>query len=117
MREIRCVVADKKLVETLDALDGLTLEPPVVIRAAEGLSGEHHHVVVRQEGRLVAAPHVDLFVANAKKAGAKTINARQLSQHMKMGGFSAHAYSYHLHKLIADKVLKRTKQQGIYEVV
>lgn len=116
MREIRCVVADKKLVETLDALDGLTLEPPVVIRAAEGLSGEHHHVV-HHEGRPMAAPHVDLFIANAKKAGAKTINARQLSQHMKMGGFSAHAYSYHLHKLIADKALKRTKQQGIYEVV
>ncbi len=113
MKEVRAIIADKKVIEVMNALHGLTLEPPVWCEP----DVRHQINESASKGHNGASAHLDQFMAALKKSGAKTVSGKQMRSHMEMGGFGGHSYSYRLQQLLESKALKRTKVQGIYEVL
>lgn len=117
MFEIRCLVTKKHLSDVIVALDGLTVEPPVIKQRKDLLSepvGPKH--IKPKHGDVSARKTLEEFVHGLIKKGAKQITAEQLRKRMADSGFSAHSYSYPLALLIKSKVL-RSIDKGIYEVV
>lgn len=120
---IRCVVKDKNVLPVMRYLEEFAVEPPALTEAHERLGAPPtipaavSHSERHQGPHNGASAHVDVLVTNAKQAGLKQITGKQLVQHMKMGGFGNYSYGYRLNQLLHDKVLKRTRQHGVYEVV
>lgn len=112
MFEVKCIVGDKKLSEVMRALGGLTLEPPVVIAVdgAEILQTKKP----RPNGDMTSFGLVTDLI---KRDKLKKITAAQLKQYLVTNGYSSNGYSYALKLLLERKIVKKTKEPSVYEVL
>ena len=119
MFEIRCIVADKKVVDVLHLLDGHTLEPPVALPirgaapASKQLNGASHHDMPHSPPQ--GQGSTDLlrkYIAGRKGA----ISTKELRDYLMNKGYSPNGYSYALQQLLKDGSLKKTKEYAVYEV-
>jgi hypothetical protein len=114
MFEIRCIVHDKKLVEVIDALDGITLEPPVIKRVADAVNpvqSKHAPKIRMENGGSVKA--LSEWLSETKP---KWLRAREIKETLVAKGFSPKSYSHALTVLRKQGVLKKGKEKYTYEV-
>lgn len=118
MFEIRCLVTKKHLPDVITALDGLTVEPPVIkirndlLVAPEG----QKQTKPKHGGNNNVAELVATYIDGLQKKGIKQVVARNLKELCLANGLSAHSYSYPIAKLVKTKALKTTNTMGVYEV-
>lgn len=114
MFEIRCLVGDKRLVQVLGVLDGLTLEPPVVVPVKA--NGTEHPISHVNGGPKEIKPTTTELLREFIQ-GRDTVTAKQMREHITSHGYTKNGYSFALQNLIKDKLVKRGKEYATYEVV
>lgn len=117
MFEIRCIVPDKRLGETLRALEPFTLEPPVVQPGKEPnakKNGNGHSLIDMPHG-VAVTPAVIVKAVVAKGSGTQ-FTAAELRDACKAAGRNQYGYSYLLDRLLKKKSVKRIAP-NTYEVV
>lgn len=107
---IKCIVADKKVVDVLRMLKGVALEPPV----AEPLDDIQ---TPQKSSKGTLSKKIYDLIEEKSKGKDKIITAAQLTALCKENGCHATAYSYALKKLIAEKLVRRGKLPHTYEVI
>lgn len=96
--EIRIIVRENKLFKTLAALDGLTLQPPVVV-IANGVAGEK-----RKSG--LTAPQAILNLIDSKKNG-DILTSVEIGQYILSQGLNKSATFYGISKALKGGKLKK----------
>lgn len=120
MFEIKCIVADKKVVEVIDLLDGHTLEPPVVLRVRGAMAANGHDTTSKKadtKSSWMTAPGGSINIMRAYVKNHETVTVKQLRSHLVGHGYSSNGYSYALQYLVKEGTLKKTKKPATYEVV
>lgn len=110
MWEIKCIVSDKKALDVMKFLDGLTLEPPVI----QYIHGPHNEVApALNEKTRNSIEQLRKFIH-----GRKTVTPSEMRIHLEQNGYSKNGYSYAL-KILQDRgLLKKSKgTPSRYEVV
>ena len=107
MFEIRCIVPDKRLGETLRALEPFTLEPPVVQPGKEPAkkNGNEHSLVDMPHGSAdTPSAVVDRVVALGSGTRFKASDLRNMCKAIKRPEYS---YTYRLSQLVKSKAVKK----------
>jgi len=117
MFEIKCIVADKKVVEVLHLLDGHTLEPPVALPIRGAAVANGHHAPKTKAKSWTTAPGGSVNILQSFVKGRKKVAVKEMRMHLVEQGYSPNGYSYALQSLTKDGFLKKTKEPGVYEVV
>ena len=107
---IKCIVADKKVVEVLRLLKGVALEPPV----AEPLDDLP---TTNKPSKGSLSKLIFNLIATKAKSKDKIITAAQLTAMCRDNGCHPTAYSYALKKMISEKIVRRGKLPFTYEVI
>ena len=110
MWEVKCLVGDKKLLEVMRLLKGMTLEPPVIlpvdISKPNGMD----------KTRNPAPGQGSTDLLRKFLPGRGKVTSRELREHCMTNGYSKNGYSYALKRLLGEGSLKRTKEPRLYEV-
>lgn len=114
MFQIKCIVADKRLPEVLRVLEPFVLDPPAITPLDDVALGLGK---VKGTSHTGVGEIVNQFITDRVMAGAKTITATELRDHVVSKGYSERSYSYSLSQAVLAKRLKRTKLTGTYEVI
>jgi hypothetical protein len=114
MFEIRCIVHDKKLVEVIDALDGITLEPPVIKRVADTANPAQPKQLAKI--RMENGGSVKALSEWLSETKPKWLRAREIKETLVAKGFSPKSYSHALTVLRKQGVLKKGQEKYTYEV-
>lgn len=111
MFEVKCIVADKKVVEVLRLLDGYSLEPPVVLPVRGSTDPQRLNGSVPANTNGGSIELIRRFIP-----GRKTVTSAQMREHCEENGYSKNGYSYALKMLLRQGALKKTKEPRVYEV-
>lgn len=107
---IKCIVADKRVVEVVRMLKPFALDPPVVDPMDESPAKK---IESGKSIRQMVFEYVDSLV----KSGVKKITARELRKFCVDRGAQENSYSYALKLLVDEGRFKKTKTASLYEVV
>lgn len=97
--EIRIIVRENKLFKTLAVLDGLTLQPPVVV-IANGVAGEPK----KKSG--LTAPEAVFNLIDSKKNG-DVLGSMEIGQYVLSQGLNKSATFYGISKALKSGKLKK----------
>lgn len=138
MFEVRCIVGDKKLSDTLRALRGHTIEPPVVIPVEEDIADDSAKVdgllkaaatkpqpkfkkrrkPIQMGGKHLKGRGATVIVRDLiTSTGATQISSKEMKRATMAQGYSPGAYSHAIKLLVADKTIRALNSFGDYEVV
>ena len=114
MFEVRCLVGDKSLHRLLHAVDGMTIESPVVL----SVKSEDNGTMMPQTPARENKNGQDAIRAFIAENHLTEISPRQMREHLSSKGWSRNAYSHALNRLIEDGLLKKSKAKAnTYEVI
>lgn len=109
---IKCIVADKKVVDVLRMLKDFCLDPPVV-EPMDDISAS----LPKKKPGFSVTNKIYAMVNDAIKRGDNVITSKQFAEIAKNSGGHPTGYSYAIKKLMDNKRLKRGKAPNTYEVL
>lgn len=128
MFEVRCIVENNKLAETLRSLMPLTSEPPVVLPIQKQ---EDVKPIIKQgifHKKKKRKKYIRNFAAQGNKTShqivrecidnwkEETIRAKDMSRALEAAGFNARSYYFALVDLLKEGKLIKTDIEGTYKV-